>query len=208
MAAITQDKSSYRGSPLTIQTSLSVSLGLIKSQGQSHAYKLLHKQSLAGVGPYLLIKPKHGLNHKSFAQMQEFALVGLVDPWLIKRLSLKCSNVTSQLKSDTTQTAILINETDFSSALRRHYPQLYIYNSMYDVRHALLVPATDLIYNQLRNTVVKAWFKTDQLSLKKKKKKISGGRTFLEDSYRLQCVGIMCICKSRRCTELQRKLVT
>lgn len=80
MAAITQDKSSYRGSPLTIQTFLRVSLRLRKSQGQSHAYKLLHKQSLVGVGAYLLIKPKHGLNQKSFTQMQEFALVGLVDP--------------------------------------------------------------------------------------------------------------------------------
>lgn len=43
----------------------------------------------------------------------------------------------------------------------------FIYNSMYDLRHALLVPVTDLIYNQLRNIIVKARFKTDQLSPQK-----------------------------------------
>lgn len=42
---------------------------------------------------------------------------------------------------------------------------------MYGLRHALLVPVTDLIHNRLRNIIVKAWFKTDQLSLTKKKKK-------------------------------------
>lgn len=88
-----------------------MSLGLRKSQEQWQEHHLLQSASW-GAGPYWFNWSTCSLNQKVLVSL---GCSGLLSTFISNISHLSAGDVTSQLKSYTTQTAILTNETDFSS---------------------------------------------------------------------------------------------